>query len=689
MNININDKNKLISFLKDITDNTNDIYYIKNLVEVYPNVINYMFNDITPDLSKVKYVKEKRYNQLKTKVLENYSLLSLNSKLNDLFPFSLLKQLQNTYKNDFMNDEALTNFIVKQMITNPYDTLCRIKGIGFIKADKIILNANSYENSLWMYNIRNSVQRCISFILWYLITQLQGSTYIEISKLKKIMLYKYGLDDCINKLEQSLTDKRLTLFDNKVILTSIYLEEKNISTYIHKALQKSYEIHFNIDTNKYKNIDYFTLSDDQIKTLDLINNYQLVLLNGYAGTGKSSSIKALINMLEDNHKTYKIVAPTAKAAKQISLYTNRHASTIHYLLCHDVPDFDNGIKDKSEYEQACNIDFVTSKGDTYLDYDVIIIDETSMLSVQLFNILIKYVNYEKTKILLIGDSYQLPSIQNGNLYQDLLDIEDIPKITLNKIFRYNEDGLITVATNIRLGKKYLNDADIQKIGDSYEFYQFEDIPNMINSALNKYVELLHEGNDIQDIAVLTAKNIGSSGTNIINSCIQKIINPIDEFDDTISIRVDNQTIRFKENDVVMNIKNNYNAIPINNEEGNKMLIANGQTGIVEYINILDNSMIVKIDNNKFKFNYEDICNLRLAYCFTIHKAQGSQFKNVIYLTSSEDMFMTNSNLLYVAITRAQNKCFHYGAKHVINYKINERENLKRNTTLNIQYDLIQ
>ncbi len=681
------DKNKLINFFNDITGNDENNYYIKNLIDVYPNIIDYMLTDNTPDLSNVKYVKQKRYNQLKNKVLENYSLISLNNKLKDLFPFALLKQLKNTYSDDFMDDTILVNFIVKYMITNPYDTLCRIKGIGFIKADKILLNANSHENSLWNYDIRSSVQRCTSFILWYLITQLQGSTYIEISELKKIMLYKYGLYDCINNLKQSLMDKRVTLFDNKISLTSVYLEEKNIAYYIHKALQKSSEKHFNIDINDYKNIDSFTLSNDQIKTLDLINKHQIVLLNGYAGTGKSSSIKALINMLEDNNKTYKIIAPTAKAAKQISLYTGRQASTIHYLLCHDVPDFDNGIKNKSEYEQACNIEFVNTNDDNYLDYDVIIVDETSMLSVQLFNILIKYIDSTKTKLLLIGDSYQLPSIQNGNLYQDLLNINDIPKVTLNEIFRYNEDGLITVATNIRLGKKYLNDMDVQKIGNSYEFYQFDDIPKMINAALNKYIELLNEGNNIQDIAVLTAKNIGNSGTNIINSCIQKIINPITEFDDTISIRVDNQTIRFKENDVVMNIKNNYNAKPLENED-TKMLIANGQTGIVKYINMINNTMIVEIDDNSFEFEYEDICNLRLAYCFTIHKSQGSQFKNVIYLTTNEDMFMTNSNLLYVAITRAQNKCFHYGAKHVINYKITEKENLKRNTTLNLQYDSI-
>lgn len=685
--IYIQDSNKLLSFFLEITgNNEKDIYYIKNLIEIYPNILTYMLNNEMPDLSMVKYVKEKRYKQLMQKVLTHYNLLQLNYKLNDLFPLSLLKTIKNHYSAKIEDDNILINYIAKQMHINPYDFLCSITGIGFIKADNILIAANSHENSLWTYDLKSSVQRCTSFILWYLINNLNGSTYIEISKIKNIMMYKYNLQDCLISFEKAILDKRITIFeDNKLVLTNTYIEESNIANYVSEAIKNENQKCFNINTNEYRENNNFTLTDDQIKTLELINKHQLVLLNGYAGTGKSSSIKALINMLEDNNKSYVIISPTAKAAKQISLYTQRPASTIHYLLCKDFPDFDHNISEKTEYEIASNL-LNDSKGYDTLDYDVIIIDETSMLSVTLFNLLLKYIDCKKTKVLLIGDSYQLPSIQNGNLYQDLLEIDDIPKVTLEKIFRYTENGLVQVASNIRLGKRYLNDNDIQCIGDSYEFYQFDDIPKMINAALNKYMELLKEGNEIQDIAILTAKNVGNSGTNLINSCVQRIINPIDEFDDYISIQVDNQVIRFKENDIVMNIKNNYNAYPINGDK--KLLIANGQIGKIKSVNSFDNSIILEIDDNIYKFEYSDIKNLRLAYCFTIHKSQGSQFKNVIYLVSPEDMFMTTSNLMYVAITRAQDKCYQFGAKHVINYKINERENLKRNTTLIKNYEYI-
>lgn len=692
MNYTIKDKQKLLNFFLEITNNDkSEIKYIKNLIEVYPNVLDYMILNETPDLSKVLYVKQKRYNSLKLKVLDNFSLLELNSLLNDAFPISLLKILKNNtlekFENDFASNEIINNYIVKQIKNYPYDTLCNLPGIGFIRADKILLEAYNISPDLWNFNLFASKYRLSCFIAWYLLTNLSGSTYIDISELNSA-IYKYNLTPCKEYLSEALEDVRFKTFklynSTKIMLTSDYLQERNISNYIKDANMHS--VNWNIDINKYKSIDSFELTNDQLETLRLINKYQIVLLNGYAGTGKSSSIKALINMLEDNNKTYRIISPTAKAAKQISKYTDRPASTIHYLLCGAMPDFDYELDKDNEYVNISNLNFYNETDGTFcvdeLPYDMLIIDETSMLSISLFNILLKYVNNKKTKILLIGDSYQLPSIQRGNLYQDLLDINEIPKITLNEIFRYKEDGLVSVATDIRYGKQYLNNSH-QLIGNSYEFYNCSDIGEMLNQSLNKYLSLINFGIDIEDIAILTAKNIGKSGTYLINNCIQKVINPINDFDDYIEIEVDKNKIKFKENDYVMNIKNNYHAISLKTEE--KCLLANGQIGKIKSINIFAQTAIVEIEDDLFEFQYADIRNLRLAYCYTIHKSQGSQFKYIIYLTSKEDGFMTSSNLEYVAVTRAQIKCFHYGDMYTINRKVNERENLKRNTTLVNQF----
>lgn len=687
MSVTIKSRDKLLNFFLEITDNDKKtIGYISNLIDVYPNILEYILSNQTPDLSKVKWVKSKRYNMLKEKVLDNYSILQLNSLLEDAFSIKTLKLIKKHFEDKFPNSNDINRIIVKSIKKSPYDVLCKINGIGFITADKILLDAYYNAPNLWNFNLESSKYRCTCFIIYYLINNLNGSTRTTKQEIVNSMKFKYGLWDCVNAFEEALTDYRIHVDNDNVMLMSVYLEEKHISTFIKKTqnINNTKKYIWNININDYSQINDFSLTDEQLKTLDLVNNNQFVLLNGYAGTGKSSSIKALINMLEANQKTYVMLAPTAKAAKQISKYTERPASTIHYLLCHDFPDFDHNEDEDNEFNNISNLIEAQKTDLGTLDYDIIIIDESSMLSVHLFNMLLRYIDPERSKLLMIGDSYQLPSIQNGNLYQDLLAIEDIPKVTLNTIFRYTENGLINVATNVRLGNKYLNSDKIQLIGNSYTFYQCDDRNELINLAMNKYVELTHNGLDIDNTVILTAKNIGNTGTYLINNCIQNVINKISEFDDFISIKIDKQIIRFKENDVVMNIKNNYNAHPIDNED-ERVLLANGQTGIIKSINSFDNSMILEIEGRNFKFEYSDICNLRLAYCFTVHKAQGSQFKNVIYLTTSDDAFMTSSNLMYVAVTRAQDKCYHFGDINTINRCINERENLKRNTSLINQY----
>lgn len=697
----MNDKEKTLELLLCILDNDSaQMKYVRNLLEAYPNILEYIINDEIPDLSKVKLVKNKRYEYIKNKVLDNLLILKLNGLLDNAFNTNILKLLLKHYcsVDEFTPMKDYTNYIVKLIKEDPYDTLCKIKNIGFIKADSIILEASKKTKDLWNFDVSSSIYRCVSFICWYLMNNLNGSTYEYSEKILKLMKYKYGLADCEYCFNEALKNVKFKVSGNKVMLYTTYIQELKISNFIETA--KQCKNNWNIDVSKYRNIDSFSLTDSQLEVLRLINENQLVLLNGYAGTGKSSSIKALINMLEENNKKYCILAPTAKAAKTISYYTGRLASTIHWRLCNDAPDFDDALDKENEYNNLNLGNEFYNKSYEDLDYDIIIIDESSMLSIQLFSILIKYINLENTKVLMIGDSYQLPSIQSGNLYQDLLDIPNIPKVTLTEIFRYTENGLINVATNIRLGNKYLNKESIQYFGNSYMFTECDNVSNMLNLALNKYMELL-KTNDVLDIGILTAKNVGNSGTILINNLVQKIINPIGEYDDFISIMIGNNKIIFKNNDVVMNIKNNYNAKKVSqnsfldvledkeNERSinTKEVLANGQIGIIKNINMLDHTMIIDFDGDSYIFEYEDIKNLRLAYCFTIHKAQGSQFKKVIYLTSQEDKFMTNSNLMYVAVTRAQENCYHFGSSNVVNSKIKEQENLKRNTYLSSYYTL--
>jgi len=679
---------KILQFMLAITKNDKDkreMHYVKNLIKAYPNILQYMIKDVQPDLTKVTYVKNKRYNYIKKKVLANYDLLELNALLQNAFSFDILTKIKLLY-DKIVLPEKLNEYIVNDLKTKPYDTLCRIKGIGFLRADTILLDADN-KLDFWNHKLILSTFRCTSFLLWYLLYELNGSTYVHMDILKKEMINKYHLDDCIHTLNNSLNDYRIKVVnDNKVMLMSTYLEEQNISAFIHKALSSSNKYNtWDIPVENYKEIDSFTLNDNQLQVLDLICKNQIVTLNGYAGTGKSSSIKALINLLESNGKTYAIVAPTAKAAKTISNYTDRHASTIHYLLCNEAYDFDYHL-DENPFNNISNLQNYMKVELWPMGYNVIIIDEMSMLSIELFNLLIRYIRSSQTKLLLIGDSYQLPSIQSGNLYHDLLHIDEIPNVSLDEIFRYTESGLINVATNIRLRKSYLSKKLVQHFGESYSFFECDDVKEMINQSLNLYLELIKD-NPIEDVAILTAKNVGQSGTYVLNNLIQSIINPLDKqysaYANEIEIFVDNVKICFRVNDIIMNIKNNYNAIEKGQNE--PTLLANGQTGVVKSIGFDGKSMDVEIDNKLFTFNVKDIYNCRLGYAYTIHKSQGSQYKQLIYLTSRADTYMTSSNLMYVAVTRAKDKCYHFGVIDTVNTCIKKQDNYSRNTTLIQQF----
>ena len=661
-------------FLSLINNDSEQMYYVKNLVEAYPNIIEKIINNEYVDLTKVKYVKYKRFEYLKNKILDNVNLLNLSNNLENVFNLQLLKKIKKVYEETYnkYNDEL----IIKEIKNSPYEFLCKINGIGFIKADQILITAYNKSKNIWHYDLKSSKIRCLYFLLWYLSNCLNGSTFAYLNVIINKMKYEYNLSECLNTINEALLDNRIfKIDDNRIMLTYVYLQEKNIANKLKQGLINNNS--WNINIKNFINLDNFILTEQQQNVLNSINNNQITLLNGYAGTGKSSCIKALINMLDKHNKSYLLLAPTAKAAKMLTYYTNKNASTIHMSLYKHFIDVNTDEIDF--YSTLLNIN--NNINNEKYNYDIIIIDECSMLSIGLFNLLLNYIDLKRTKLLLIGDSYQLPSIQNGNLYQDLLNIYNFPKITLDKIFRYTEDGLINVATNIRYGKKYLSDESIQHFGSSYSFFKCHDFKEMINSSLNKYIDLLNDGNNIQDIAILTAKNIGNSGTNVLNSCVQKIVNTITENDSTISINIDNNIIHFKENDIVMNIKNNYKLKPIGDESDKKYLISNGHIGKIKSINPFSYTMIVTFDEYDYLLEYEDICNLRLGYCFTVHKAQGSQFKHVIFLTSNEDYYMTTSNLLYVGITRAQESCFHFGSNSVVNNKVSEQENLKRNTML--------
>ena len=222
MTINI-DKDNLLNFFSEITDNKSELTYVKNLIKVYPDILDYMINDKIPDLSKTKYTKIKRYKEIRKKVKANIDLLYLNNELYNAFDISFLKKIYVYFLNKFESNNYISDIksiIIKNIKYSPYDTLC--------KADKILLNAYNKAPQLWNFNLRSSNYRCVSFILWYLINNLNGSTFTYIDTIKRDMRYKYNISDCLATFNEAIKDKRFTVINDKIMLTSSFLEEKKL-----------------------------------------------------------------------------------------------------------------------------------------------------------------------------------------------------------------------------------------------------------------------------------------------------------------------------------------------------------------------------------------------------------------------------------------------------------------------------
>lgn len=456
------------------------------------------------------------------------------------------------------------------------------------------------------------------------------------------------------------------LYERKTIEYSVQITNRNFVG-IQYEKSRNYK---QTEITKVQTIDGFKYCFTVPSHMLILRRENCIFVTG--NCGKTSSVRSITNMLIDHHLTFNMAAPSAKAAKVLSRYAGYEATTIHRML-----GYQNGA-------------FIFNK-DNPITSDVVIIDETSMLDVWLMVSLLKAIDFDRTKLLLVGDSYQLPSVGAGNLFYDLIQSKICPISTLSKIFRYSEGGLIKVATDIRNSKQYLpSKLDLKKtvypFGNSYYFCP-QSKEHCIDYVVKMYCKLA-EKNSLENIMVITAQNKGEFGTVVLNNRIQNAINP--NKDKTISYKtVEGIEVEYRLNDIVMQTVNDYHSIVCDeygyferDEDGSPMretLIANGENGRIVYINSV--GMVVRYDDYYIWRTKSDLDKLSLGYAITCHKSQGSGCDNVIILTPAAHTWMVNSNLLYVSCTRAKSKCYHIGSLITINSAVKKKANLKRTTFL--------
>lgn len=676
---------QVISFSEVVDETQEGIYNflceiltVNQAKEVFrecPNIVEELRKDSSykPDLTKMKGIGDKTYDLIKNKILDNYVYASLIKEFSGAISLTVIKELYDKYKN--------VDRVRKEIDTDPYKCMYSLSGIGFKKADSII--KEMYEKGHdFGYDPTRSIQRCLAYIEYCIRENEQnGNTCTDIIECKNSCVEK--VFECSDNFLEAITSERFHLDKNTktISLKRTFDTEEYIANTLKELLNvEREELKYNIED--YREYDGIQFTDEQLNTLPMIAKNGISILAGFAGSGKSQVTNIVIRMLQENGIYPTLVSPTAKAAKVMSSYTNREAMTIHRCLgCH-------GDGMEWEYNEH-----------NKLSTKFVIIDEFSMVDIYLFKRLLQAIDVNKTRILLIGDPAQLPSVSCGNILYDLMNTSEFPKNTLTKIFRYKDGGLMKVASDIREAKQYLGDISNKytQFGSNQDYIFVESSvvaeENMVD-VINLYKKLL-ESQKVEDVQVITAYKSGSTGVDRLNGYLQKVANENARNEDSVCLKTGET--KFYLNDFVIQRVNNYKSRvyeetdvdPFSNdldcfgfcdhEDCEEVLIANGETGKI--IAIDEDFAVIKFDEETVIYNVSEMSTVKLAYAITIHSSQGSSIPYVIAYTPRSQQFMLSSNLLYVAMSRTKVRCFHIGDKKTIDTSVKKRDNLKRKTLL--------
>ena len=534
---------------------------------------------------------------------------------------------------------------INEIEKNPYVLVDIVYGIDFKKIDKMALNIG----------IEVTFEKRIE----------SGLKYVEINALKEFM------KALLNVEEQYIDDAIIRCKANNQIIveddTWVYLQylnkaEQNISDRLY-VLQNSENIKKikNIEKEIAKSVD-MELSDLQKQAVKMVNDNNVSIITGGPGTGKTTTIKAIIDVYKKDGKKVTLCAPTGRAAKRMTETTGEDAKTIHRLL--ELGKFDDNFINVDEYIPL-------------IDGDIIIIDEMSMVDVFLMNYLLKGI-YQGTKLVLVGDINQLPSVGPGSVLKDIINSGIIPIVELNTIFRQAaKSNIVLNAHNVNNGKPFLkneSDKDFFYINDGNSARVLNTVVTLCGERLKNYGDYEF----FENIQVMSATKKGDLGTRELNKQLQNALNPKMPHKHE---KIYGEQV-FREGDRVMQIKNNYDLVWTKGESETGIGIFNGEIGRITNINEKDRQLEITFDDEKRAlYDFSNLEQLELAYCITIHKAQGSEFDVGILVIPATAPILLTRNLLYTGITRAKKMLIVIGEERVINFMINNVNIKQRNTGL--------
>lgn len=537
--------------------------------------------------------------------------------------------------------------IIKQ---NPYKLADDIDGIGFKIADDIAVKVGIRVDS--DFRIKSGI--------FYILQQasMQGHIYLPMEELEVGVkgLLLIDIPDIEKFIMDLVIDKRLvvkiTPDGTKNVYAAIYyymelsVAKRLTDLEVHTAENEEYFEKRIGEIEKNTKIELDDIQKTAVKTA--VEN-GLMVITGGPGTGKTTTINTIIKYFELEGYEIRLAAPTGRAAKRMTETSGYEAQTIHRML-----EISGGISDDNSDRASQGMHFERDESNP-LETDVIIVDEMSMVDINIMNSLLKAVAIG-TKLILVGDVDQLPSVGPGNVLKDIINSGCIPVVKLEKIFRQAAESEIVInAHKINKGEHVV----LNKYSRDFLFVRRDSADaiiaamcTLIKSKLPGYVNA-----DINDIQILTPSRKSAVGVERLNRIMQDFLNPADvtKMEKTFG------DVTFREGDKVMQIKNNYqmewekkSRYGITYESGTG--IYNGDTGVIEEINTFAERIIVKFEDEKYvSYEFKQLDELELAYAITIHKSQGSEYPAVIIPMFTGPRMLMTKNLLYTAVTRAK-KC---------------------------------
>lgn len=589
-----------------------------------------------------------------TKLRQNYGTERILAKLSEYdIPNKLAFQVQDFYKEETL--EIVEHY--------PYQLVEDIQGIGFKIADQLA-------QSLGIEG--TAPERFRAGLLHTLLTQSmeKGDTYLEakellehtIELLESSRQIELDPSSVADELAHLIEEDKVQNIDTKIFENSLFFAEEGIRSNLLRILEKGKQNKFEpkkIEAAITQIENEFAISYDVTQKQAICDaiNHKIFILTGGPGTGKTTVINGIIavyallhglDLRKSQDLPILLAAPTGRAARRMNELTGLPSATIHRHL---------GMTGDDD----------TSHLDDYLDADFIIVDEFSMVDTWLANQLLSNIS-SNTKLLIVGDADQLPSVSPGQMLADLLKIPLLPQTKLEKIYRQSKDStIVTLASQIQKGI-LPTDFTEKKADRSYFEARNEHIPQMIERIVEA---ALRSGIPAQDVQVLAPMYRGQAGIDHINQLMQNLINP----SETEQIIFEATDCQYRQGDKVIHL--------VNDAESN---VFNGDLGYItdllpaKYTDSKQDELTINFDGNEVIYPRSEWYKIRLAYAMSIHKSQGSEFPVVILPITSSSHRMLQRNLIYTAITRAKSKLILLGEKSAFDFAV-KNTGTTRNTYL--------